>query len=339
MRVSDIGEFGLIERLSRYVPEGPGLIRGIGDDAAILEGTPGVQWLATADMLLESVHFDLSFTTPEQLGRRALVANLSDIAAMGGRPRFALVSLGLETDTDVAIVDSFYRGLTAEASRWGVILVGGDTIRSPEGIIIAITVLGEVKPGRAVRRDGARLGDLLLVTGDLGGSTAGLATFISETSPLSGLNARYVREVRTRHLEPEPRLREAEIIAAGGATSMIDVSDGLANEANHLARQSGVSIVIDVESIPISEATRAVARAYNHDPVDWALNGGEDYELLFTAPLECVSTLADTVRTKTGTSISIIGRVEQGKGCWLNKGGVRSVLSSSAYDHFTRSLV
>ncbi|HHY39152.1 MAG TPA: thiamine-phosphate kinase [Clostridia bacterium] len=334
MKVRDIGEFGLIERLSRGVPGGPGLVRGIGDDAAILEATPGAQWLATADMLLESVHFDLSFTTPEQLGRRALVANLSDIAAMGGRARFALVSLGLETDTDLEIVDGFYRGFTEEASRWGVILIGGDTIRSPKGMIIAVTVLGEVEPGCAVRRDGARPGDLLLVTGDLGGSAAGLAALLSEPSALSGLDARHVQEVKARHLAPEPRLREAEIIAAAGATSMIDVSDGLANEANHLARESGVSMVIDAESIPISEATRAIAEALAHDPLDWALNGGEDYELLFTAPPERVDALADTVRTQTGTSVEIIGRVERGRGCRLDKDGVRSVLSLSAYDHF-----
>lgn len=336
MKVRDIGEFGLIERWEREVPGGPGLVRGIGDDAAILEATPGAQWLATTDTLVESVHFDLSFTTPEQLGRRALAANLSDIAAMGGRARFALVSLGLETDTDLAVVDSFYRGLTAEASRWGVILVGGDTVRSPRSMIIGITVLGDVEPGRAVRRDGARPGDLLLVTGDLGGSAAGLATLISEPSALSALDTRYVREVRARHLEPEPRLREARIIAASGATSMIDVSDGLANEANHLARQSGVSIVIDAEKIPVSEATQAVAKAFNHDPVDWALNGGEDYELLFTAPPECVGVLADTVQTQTGTPIRIIGRVKEGAGCWLEEGGVRAVLPSSSYDHFTR---
>lgn len=328
----EVGEFGLIRRWEREVPIDRDQVRlGIGDDAAVLAPSAGWEWLATTDMLVEAVHFDLSFITPEQLGRRALVANLSDIAAMGGRPKFALVSLALPGETDCETVDGLYRGLVAEASAWGVSLVGGDTVRSPSGLVINVVVLGQVEADRAVTRSGARPGELVAVTGDLGGSAAGLATFGQQVDAVPGPA---VERARGRHLGPRPRLAEGALIAAAGASAMIDVSDGLANEVNHLARHSRVGIVVDAASVPVHASTRAVAEALGVDPLQWALNGGEDYELVFCAAPAVVGALARRVPQVTGVAVTVVGHVESGAGCYLDTGTERRPLPPSAYDHF-----
>ncbi|MEW6524244.1 MAG: thiamine-phosphate kinase [Bacillota bacterium] len=332
MKVGDLGEFGLIRRWERELAVDPARVpRGIGDDAAVLTCPARRQLLASTDMLVESVHFDLGFTSPRQLGKKAMAVNLSDIAAMGGRPMYALIALGLANDTALELVDGLYQGLQEEASRWDVFIVGGDTVRSPGGLTISVTVLGHVTRGRAVPRGGARPGDLVVVTGDLGASAAGLATF---TRPGATVEAKALDYVRSRHLEPVPRLREGELLARHGASSMIDVSDGLANELNHLSRLGAVSLVVDAAAVPVAPATRAVAQALGVDPLSWALTGGEDYELLFTVSPGDFHRLARAVQAKTATPLAVVGQVEAGTGCYLLYGGRRQPLQATAYDHF-----
>jgi len=332
VQVKDVGEFGLIRRWERELAQDPEQVaQGIGDDAAVLDFPGGRQILATTDTLVESVHFDLAFTSPRQLGKKCMAVNLSDIAAMGGRARYALIALGLPGSTELAWLEDLYRGLQEEASRWSTWIVGGDTVRSPSGLVITVTVLGQVPQGRAVPRSGARPGDLVVVTGDLGGSAAGLASLTRSPSPVEPGVLEYVRR---RQLEPIPRLAEGEIMAHHGASAMIDVSDGLASEVNHLARLSRVRVVVEEESIPMAPATRTLARVLEADALAWALNGGEDYELVSTVAPEQFAAMARAVRERTGTCLTVVGRVEAGAGCYLMKEGKRRRLEPTSYDHF-----
>ena len=333
------GELGLIRRIAGLVGgPGPGVLRGIGDDTAVLEFAGG-RLLATVDMLVEGVHFDLSFITPWQLGRKALAVNLSDIAAMGGEPLFALVSLGLSGQVDEDFVEELYRGMVAMAETCGVGIVGGDTVRSPGGLIVDVAVLGRV--AAPLTRSGARPGDLVAVTGHLGASAAGLHWLLrqKERRPEAFVGAAgedgAVRSVVRAHLEPVPRLREAaELTATGLVTAMIDISDGLASEANHIARESGVGMVIYAEAIPVASATREVARLLGADPLAWALAGGEDYELLLTCAPGSEERLRKAVAA-TGTPLTFIGEVvpaERGV-TLVGGGGTVRALEPAGYDH------
>jgi thiamine-monophosphate kinase len=268
-------EFALIEKLQAILGKpSPRVIVGIGDDAAILQPPTG-KLIATLDAMVEGVHFDLSFCTPQELGHKALAVNLSDIAAMGGEPTAALVSLGLRKEIPDSFVEEVYRGLHAEARSHGVDIVGGNVTGARE-ISIAITLLGQVQ-GKWLSRAGATVGNKVAVTGFLGASAAGLKGF--KRLGKDALAAHH--EVVQAHLLPQPRLAEGRALAET-ATSAIDISDGLANELFHLAEASKVGFLVDVKSLPISAATRKMAGLVGEDAVEWALQGGEDYELLFT---------------------------------------------------------
>ncbi|NPV71952.1 MAG: thiamine-phosphate kinase [Firmicutes bacterium] len=349
MRVGEIGEFGLIDRWMRSIrPDGRNAIVGIGDDAAVLEFPPGRVLVATCDMMVEGVHFILPVISPEQLGIKAMAMNLSDLAAMNARPLYALVSVGLKHDLEVEFVDRLYKGLTETALRHGCQIVGGDTVNSPLAFMVDVFLMGDAERGKTTLRSGARPGDLIMVTGTVGGSAAGLdlllaanargaqpAGEVGTTNALAGISHGAYSEVVTAHLEPRPRLPESRAIsAAGGASAAIDISDGLANEVNHLARLSGVEMVVDASSIPLGDATREVARAMGKDPLDYALFGGEDYELCFTVRPELVEKVMRSVRDETGTPVSVIGRVFEGRGAWIIRNGRRETLGARAYDHF-----
>ena len=337
MKIGDIGEFGLIDRwMATIKPDGRKAIVGIGDDGAVLDFSPGSVLVATCDMMVEGVHFILPAISPKQLGVKAMAMNLSDLAAMNARPLYALVSVGLRHDIDVGFVDLLYSGLTETAARYGCQIVGGDTVNSPRALVVDVFLMGEAERGRNTLRSGARPGDVVMVTGSLGGSAAGLEMILSAGGGAMDQVPRWATaEVMRAHLEPTPRLLEAQAISiAGGANSAIDISDGLANEINHLARLSGVEIEIDASSIPISDATREVARAAGKDPLDYALFGGEDYELCFTAPPDRVDRIIGQVGDETGTPVTVIGRVAEGRGAWILKGDRRATLSPRAFDHF-----
>ncbi|MCL5038518.1 MAG: thiamine-phosphate kinase [Firmicutes bacterium] len=337
MKLSELGEFGLIERLRQLVPTaGPGVIVGIGDDTAVLETTGGTQLLATCDMLVEGEHFLVDRLTPFQLGWKALAVNVSDIAAMAGLPRFALISLGIPPHLEAEYLDDLYRGLAALAQAHGVILVGGDTVRSRRGLVVDITVLGEVPKGGAVLRSGARVGDLVLVTGQLGDSAGGLEFLLQGPAGGRGFLPQEVGLIKA-HLEPRPRVREAQAaVRAGRVTAMDDISDGLASEIREITGSSGVGARLWVERIPISPALQTAARAWGKPALDFALFGGEDYELVLTVPPTEAEAVAEAIQKETGTRASLIGEILPAhEGLQLESAdGSRVGLTRSGWDHF-----
>ncbi len=335
MRIRDLGEFGLIARIARSLPApGPGVIVGIGDDVAVLRTDGTHHILATCDIQVEGVHFLREKIAPQQLGRKVVAINVSDIAAMGGLPRYLLVSLVLPKDTAVTFVDGLYEGMQAECARWGAAIVGGNMAHSPEGVIVDLFLLGEVEPEHLLRRSGARVGDRVLVTGTLGDSAAGLALILHPEAVCADEHRQQVLE---RHLTPTPRLWEGQAIARSRlATAMIDVSDGLASDIGHICEMSNVGVRFWADALPISSAARAVAEAVGARALDWALFGGEDYELLFTAPADQAAELARRVREETGTPVAVIGEIvpaEEGM-TLVGSDGSLLPLRKGGWDHF-----
>ncbi|MCX7682582.1 MAG: thiamine-phosphate kinase [Anaerolineae bacterium] len=336
MRICDIGEFGLIDRIARSLPPpGEGVIVGIGDDVAVLRSSER-HILATCDIQVEGVHFLRDKIRPYQLGRKAVAINVSDIAAMGGLPRYLLVSLVLPKETEVEFVDGLYEGMREECSRWGAAIVGGNMAHSPGGIVVDLFLLGEVEPGWLLQRSGAQVGDRVLVTGTLGDSAAGLALLLHPEASCLDIHREFAL---CRHLTPLPRLWEGRAVARSGlATAAIDVSDGLAGDIGHICERSGVGVRIWAGALPISNAARAVAEAVGADPLEWALSGGEDYELLFTTPAGRAEELARRVYEETGTPVSIIGEVVPAdQGISLTRpDGSTLPLRKSGWDHFLK---
>jgi len=293
------GEFQLIAQLAAFFGTPPDGL-GIGDDAATWRSSRDVVQVATTDMLIEGIHFRLDWTSPEDLGWKALAVNLSDLAAMGARPGRALVSLAVDPARRDLSLD-VARGLQAIAERTGTRIVGGDTVRSPGPLVINVALVGEADPARLLRRDAARPGDLVAVTGRLGASSAALALLSERSAPLDPAAA----PLLTAHHRPFPRLAAGQQLAAHGVRCAIDISDGLASEALHLARASGVGIEIDVGRVPLAPA--AVRLLGERRSRELALTGGEDYELLFTFDPRVSDDLASTVESEGG--LTILGEV------------------------------
>jgi thiamine-monophosphate kinase len=307
MRISDLGEFPLIDRLEQIIAtERSDIVVGIGDDVAVLADTDEEFLLATVDSQVEQVHFLRHEISPHQLGRRALAINLSDIAAMGGRPQLALASLALPADTEVTWMEDLYRGLREEADRYGTAVVGGNIARSPGGVFIDVCVLGRVRREHLLLRSGARPGDRVLITGQLGQAGAGLKLLLDPDLRVEASD----RDVLLTHLlTPTPRVTEAAAIARSErATAMIDISDGLSSDVGHICERSQVGVRIWAERLPISAAVRHVADLTTTPPWQLALAGGEDYELCFTAPPDAVEELIAAV-AETGTRVTAIGEI------------------------------
>lgn len=335
MQVSKLGEFGLIARIAEIVGEpGNDVVVGIGDDVAVLRTGGDKYLLATCDIQVEGVHFIRERISPNQLGRKAVAINLSDIASMGGVPKQLLISLILPQDTAVSYVDALYEGMKEETGQYGVDIVGGNIARSLSGLIVDIFLLGEVEPEFLLLRSGAKVGDQVLVTGYVGDSAAGLALLLAPEVICDNAHASKVLEA---HLTPTPRLKEGRVIAKSGmASAMIDVSDGTIGDLGHICERSGVGAIVWAERLPISEAARAAAKAVGRNPLEWALGGGEDYELLFTAPPDRVEELASLVLTETGTPVSVIGEIVPAeKGIRVvGEGGEPLSLEREGWDHF-----
>lgn len=332
MRIDDLGEFGLIARIARLAgTAAAGAELGIGDDTAVLDTGGERLLLATIDIQVEGRHFLRERTDAYRLGRRTAAINLSDIGAMGGEPRWALVSLALPGDLDVAWVDELYRGLTEELGRFGAAVVGGN-LSGAAAIVIDLALLGAVERGRVLRRDGARPGDVILVTGTLGASAAGRSAL---DAGLDGADP-VVADAVTAHRTPAPRVPEGRAIAAaGGATAMLDLSDGLSSDLGHICDASGVGAVVDARRLPVAEGARRLAARLGLDPVRLAVAGGEDYELLFTAPPPAVAPLREAVRAATGIAVAEIGRITHAtEGRWLVDGETRVPLAATGWDHF-----
>jgi thiamine-monophosphate kinase len=287
--ISSLGEFGLIKRINEGIKISlPDTIRGIGDDAAVID-TGEEYGLLTSDMLLEGVHFDLAFFPLKHLGYKAIAINVSDIAAMNGTPRQVTVNLALSNRFSVEAIDELYDGMKAACKDFNVDLVGGDTSSSRSGLLISVSVFGKVNKEKVTYRNTAKPNDLICVTGDLGGAYLGLQLLEREKQVFL-VNPEMQPEldgkdyVVQRQLRPEARMDVVYELAEAGVvpTAMIDVSDGLASDLLHICAQSGVGAVIFEERLPIDEQTYLAASELNIGPVTAAMNGGEDYELLFT---------------------------------------------------------
>lgn len=339
MQLAELGEFALIERLRQIVAvERPDIVVGIGDDVAVLAAQGDTLLLATVDSQVEGVHFLRQRTPPAQLGQRALAVNLSDIAAMGGSAEYGLISLGLPASLELSWVEELYRGLRAEADRWGVALVGGNVARSPGAIWIDITLLGRARRDELLRRSGARPGDLVCVTGKLGDSAAGLRLLHDPAlAEVVGDGEALV----ARHLAPTPRLAEAAVIARSRqATAMIDLSDGLSSDIGHICTRSVVGVQLWAERLPITADVRAIAGATGVAPWQLALSGGEDYELCFTVPPAMADGLAAAVLRETGTPVTIIGEVltaAEGRSVRLPD-GTETPLEARGWEHFPAAM-
>ena len=308
MLVSDLGEFGLIDRVAGVLPpSGEGVVVGIGDDVAVLRTDGENYLLATCDIQVEGVHFLREAIGPYRLGRKAAAINLSDIAAMGGVPTYMLVSLAMPPETEVSFVDELYRGLQDEASAAGAEIVGGNMANLPDRFAIDILLLGWVEPDHLLLRSGARVGDQVCVTGVLGDAGAGLALLLD---PQAEVEEGVREQLLAAHLTPTPRLLEGRALAGTGAvTAAIDVSDGTLNDIGHICERSHVGVEIWAERLPISDAARAAAKATGRDVLDFSLRGGEDYELLFTVPQPRVGELMDSVWVAAGTQVTVIGQI------------------------------
>lgn len=328
-------EFQLIEHLRRrFGRTGPSVVLGIGDDAAIIKPPPGHHLVLTTDLLAEDIHFTLSTATYEEIGYKAAVANLSDIAAVGGTPHALAVSIAIPRSVNAADVTRLYRGLMAACRPYGVSLIGGDTSASRHGLFVSVTLTGYVAPKRILRRDGARIGDIVYVTGTLGDSLAGLQILKMRSG--KKISRRDVRYLIARHHRPTPRVQAGQFLAARGlATAAIDISDGLSGDLVHLCEQSAVGVEIDAAALPLSRACRAHAVATTTDPIQLALRGGEDYELLFTVPATRRASL-ERLRRHAGCRLTPIGVIRPkrfGLKLRASRGDVRP-LRNTGYQHF-----
>ena len=310
MKVSELGEFGLIDLLAKMISSSQNeqsaayqqLILGIGDDAAAWHGEATNQ-LATTDSLFQDIHFTLETTPWKELGWKALAVNLSDIAAMGGVPQYALISLGLPEDTEVEDVAALYQGMIELAQQFEVVIVGGDTCRAPL-VSITITVLGTIKnrDNPILTRSAAKPGDKIAVTGCLGTAAAGLEMLKNQLQ----FDAETTTELRNAFLHPLPRVAEGRLLVEQGVETAIDISDGLISDLRHICKASRVGARVEIDRVPISATVRA---NFGDKALELALSGGEDYELLFTAGAEVM----DKVKEAASGYIAVIGEITADK--------------------------
>lgn len=328
-KITELGEQALIQRLGALLPRQPRWVAvGRGDDDCAALALGGREWtLVTCDAQVEGTHFRREWIDPHTLGRRAATVNLSDIAAMGGEPRAAVVSMLLPRRLPLAYYDAVMRGLGARLAEFGAVLVGGNLARAQRHVTIDMTLLGRVRPERCIRRSGARPGDRVLVTGSPGESHAGWARLRQG----SRRRDRFVR----RFLDPQPRLQAGRILAAGGVTAMIDVSDGLAADLANLCRASNVGARLDRAQLPVSAALRRAAQQLGRPVWDLVVEGGEDYELLCTAPAGRVAGLQRRLRQRAKLALTDIGEIRAASdGLQLASGERSWPLESRGFAHF-----
>lgn len=317
MDLSQIGEFELIERIKRKAGSPrPSIIMGIGDDSAAIVPSPQCISLVTQDLLIEGIHFNLSYFTGYNLGKKALSVNLSDIAAMGGIPKYFLASLAIPKHLSIHFIDEFYQGMMDLAGVFDVSLIGGDTSSCRKELFINITVIGEVPREQLILRNGARPGDYIFVTGSLGDSCMGLKILQDSSFQDDRNKYNYIIE---RHLSPWPRIREGRFLAERRlASAMIDISDGLLSDLRHICVESGVGATLWLEKIPLSEEYREYffshAKSSDHELKEWdpALTGGEDYELIFTVPPQKWPIVEEFIRTGM-LNAAKIGEINEAK--------------------------
>lgn len=325
MKLSDVGERFLVELARRVCRKGPKIRVGIGDDAAAID-VDDQCLIATTDMLVASTHFPPR-TTPEQMGLKSVVVNLSDLAAMGARPIGLLFSVGLPRELEVGFVERLVRAMDKTAVDYGAHVIGGDLDESEE-IVIAGTALGLVSKREILKRSGARPNNIILTTGKLGAASAGLKIL------LEGLSPRGFEELIEAQLEPIARVKEGMALARSGVVnSAIDITDSLASNLWQISRESGVKLVIDRTKVPEHPLVRKFAGRYGFNVDDFVLFGGEDFELLFTIRPEGLERVRRALKS-TGTSATVIGRVTEGEGVFIRAGGKTQPLPDRGYEHF-----
>ena len=308
--VADIGEFGLIDRIQKILPEvkHKDVIIGIGDDTAVIRCDENRALLITGDIQIEDQHFRRNNISTYQLGRRAIAVNLSDIAAMGGKPTFALVSLGFPKAFALSDFEDLFKGIQDQLDEFSAIVIGGNLSNTEKDLIIDIALMGEVQQNRFLTRSGAKPGDCILVTGNVGASGAGFHV-------LEKFGKQYPKEFEhlvQSHLQPIPRIEIGQRIAQSGfATAMIDISDGIASDLYHICAMSGVGAEIYQDKIPLPDGINKVASLTGKSALHLALHSGEDYELLFTAKTEFLDSQIYLITKETGVSITKIGKILQ----------------------------
>jgi len=308
--LSDLGEFGLIDHLTGNIKvKDPSVIKGVGDDTAVIDCGDHCL-LATKDLLVEGIHFDMAYTPLKHLGYKAVVVNLSDIAAMNGTPGQILIGIAVSNRYSVEALSELYEGIYAACERYKVEMVGGDTTSSPTGLFISITALGKVEKEKVTYRSTAKVNDLVCVSGDLGGAYMGLLLLerekeVFKKDPTMQPDLRGHDYILQRQLKPEPRFDVLDELRKAGIkpTAMIDISDGLASEILHICKGSKTGCNLYEDKIPLDPATAIIAEEFNIQPITAAMNGGEDYELLFTVPI------TDHEKLSKVNGISIIGHI------------------------------
>lgn len=340
-RVSDAGERALIERIRQRVPPpDPALLIGIGDDAAVAAPDRGALQVLTTDALVEGVHFDRRFSTLADIGYKALAVNVSDVASMGGRSRFALLSLMLPVDTTMGEVDALLDGLLDLAARTRITLAGGNITRSPGPLVVDVTVVGSVRPRKVLTRNGGRAGDLLYVTGQIGAAAAGLDWLRrapqsgSEPTPRPGERSEALSECVARHCRPEPRARIGAILGrTKAANACMDLSDGLADAVSQLSSASGTGARIDADLLPIHPGAKEWFVRQGSDPISASVAGGDDYELLFAVSPRKRGRLRGIMREARGVPITRIGELTTERSVGLLRSGRLEPLPSG-FVHF-----
>ena len=325
-----IGEFGLIKLIRKKVAvrEKYPILVGIGDDAFVADTAKGHSLVVTNDMLIENIHFRREWATPFEIGYKSIAVNLSDLAAMGGaKPKYCLVGLGLPAGTAVSFVDKLYTGMISQARKHNLSIVGGDTVSSKKFIVISITLIGEIERKFISRRSCAKAGDILVVSRPFGDSGAGLFLLKKGLKNPSKDERLLIR----KHLLPEPRIEEARSLSKSGKiNSLIDSSDGLAASAQFIAEESGVGAEIFLEKIPVSRSLKNICAKYGlGQPYNLALNGGEDYELVYTAKPKDL----DFIR-KLIPSARIVGRITREKGLKYYYNGKKKDITKTGFEHF-----
>jgi thiamine-monophosphate kinase len=335
--ISELGEFGLIDHLNKNIEiKNPATLKGIGDDAAVIAAGDHVK-VVTTDLLLEGVHFDLSYAPLQHVGFKAVAVNVSDVAAMNAIPKQITVSIALSNRFSLEAVEALYVGINAAVAHFGVAVIGGDTTASRSGLVISVTAIGEAKPELLAYRSGAKVNDIVCVTGDLGGALVGLQILEREkqvylANPEMKPDLEKYAYVTSRQLKPDARmdiiheLKELDLVP----TSMIDISDGLASELFHICKASAVGVTIYEDKLPIDKQTFDTAVELGLDPITCVLNGGEDYELLFTIDQK------DFHKVEKHPDIHFIGHVtkaEEGK-YLVTKSGTAVQLKAQGWKHF-----
>ena len=339
-RASDIGEFGLIRRINELVKQegirSERVTLGIGDDTAAFLPRSGYELLITCDCIVEGRHYLPEDIRPLDLGRRAMVVNISDIGAMGGKPLYALISLGLKAETSVQDVEEIYRGFLLELNPFNASIIGGNITKSGNGMFIDITLIGEVEQGKAVLRSGARPGDVILVTGYPGQSAAGLHLLLHERGDSKIKEHPLVRIYNT----PSHRAQLGEAIAQTGCVSaLIDTSDGFLGDLGHICEESRVGAELTKEKFPLSEHLREAALRLGRDPYDFFLGDSDDYELIITCRPEDVPRIRSTVSRCCPVLVSEVGRItgKAGEIFLLLPDGTKHPVKPSGWDHFQES--